>query len=332
MERTLKVLVTNPVFRRFEHILTRNSNTTHKWYFAEGDAALTYASEAQVLVCSEVDESIIALATNLELIHVTGAGTENIPFEKLSPHIAVCNTSHHGQAIAEYVIMSALLLERRALQSDHDMRSGLWRNIHTDHEYLFGSLLRELTVGVIGLGEIGTHVAELFGQFKATVNAVRRTPSSPSSATVNEVRGMDELHWLLAKSDIIVVTVPLNEDTTGLINERAFSSMKPHAILINVARGPVIDEYALFDALDEQRIGGAAIDVWWQSSIEENHFAPSHLDFTKFPNVLLTPHHSGHVRETFEARAQDILAAVEALAAGNDLKNVVKPASNSLPA
>ena len=122
---------------------------------------------------------------------------------------------------------------------------------------------------------------------------------------------------------MVVVTVPLSDATRGLIDAAALAVMRPGAVLVNVARGAVVDEQALHDALTAGTIAGAGIDVWWRNPRDPDAPPPSHLDFAKLPNVVLTPHQSGHTAEVFAGRAQDITDNVDALAEGRPLRNPV---------
>jgi len=133
----------------------------------------------------------------------------------------------------------------------------------------------------------------------------------------------DDLDPLLAAADVIVVSTPLTDQTRGLIGARQLARMRPSAVLVNVGRGPVVDEEALYTALRDGTIGGAAVDVWYAYPAEGNTAAPSAFPFHALPNVFLTPHSSGLTRQTFEGRAADIAANIRRLDAGEPLRNVV---------
>ena len=158
------------------------------------------------------------------------------------------------------------------------------------------------------------------------VRAVRRSPSAPlpGDVTPEWVGAEDQLHELLATSDVVVVTVPLSQATRGMIDAAALAAMRPTAVLVNVARGAVVDEAALHAALTDGTIAGAGIDVWWRNPRDPEAPPPSHLDFTGLDNVVLTPHQSGHTAEVFAGRAGDITDNVDALAAGTPLRNLVR--------
>lgn len=325
----LRVLVTEPIMARFASVLTRDGASKHEWTFAFGNAVgdVELASY-DVLVCSAATPELLGPMTSLRLVHVTGAGYEKIPVAALPDGVLLANTFHHGRSIAEHVMMTSMMLLRGVLRSDADMRAGVWSNVIVTPDYPFGGVLGGRTLGVVGLGEIGAAVARAGSALGMRVRAVRRNPEAPlfaglDAGRVDWVGRDDQLPDLLTASDVVVVTVPLSDATRGLIDAEAFRAMRPTAILVNVSRGAVVDEQALHDALTTGAIAGAGIDVWWRNVRDPDAPPPSHLDFTTLPNVLLTPHQSGHTEEVFAGRAGDITDNVDALAAGIELVNLV---------
>ncbi|MEO3857576.1 2-hydroxyacid dehydrogenase [Acrocarpospora sp. B8E8] len=324
MVTPLRVLQTDRIMDRYADVLTAGS--AHHWTFASGwdhERQIEALRTADVLVAASMTTEMARAAGRLRLVHVTGAGYDKIPLADLPAGVRVVNTFHHGRSIAEYVLASAVLLARRVPRSDAEFRRGVWRSVLTDPAVPLGPTLHGRMVGLIGLGEIGTEVARLAGAFGARVQAVRARPSAagPAGVELAWVGGIDELDRLLATSDVVVVTVPLTDATRGLLGEKQYRLMRPDALLINVARGPVLDEAATYAALADCTIAGAALDVWWGHPREGK--PPASHDFAALPNVLLTPHQAGHTDDTFRGRAQDIAAAIDALAAGHPLRNVV---------
>lgn len=330
----LKVLVTDPIMSRFEAEL-RRSGEAHEWTIAAGwgpDMLLAAVREADVLVCSSMTPELAAAAPRLQLVHTTGAGFDKIPFASLADGVRVANTFHHARPIAEHVMMVSLMLSRRVLSVDRQLRSGTRRTVANDPDVPFHSSFEGRTVGLLGFGSIGTEVARVLGSLGMRVRAVRRNPAGavPDDVTLDWVGGVADLPELLAASDVVVVTLPLSDATRGLINAEALSAMRPDAILVNVARGPVIDEEALVGALTAGTIGGAALDVWWGAPDDQGNAPASVRAFADFDNVVLTPHYSGHALRTFELRAADIVDNVNRLVSGLPLFNVVHPAASPL--
>lgn len=319
----LRVLVTEPVMARFPDVLTREGASAHHWTFCF-DGSVDPASY-DVLVCSSTTPAQLRAMPRLRLVHVTGAGYDKIPLAALPAGVLLANTFHHGGSIAEHVMMTSMMLLRGVLRSDRDMRAGTWRNVIVTDDHAFGGVLAGRTLGVVGFGEIGTAVARLGTAMGMRVRTVRRSPQAPLPDGVSPewIGSEGQLLELLAASDVVVVTVPLSDATRGLIGEEALAAMRPTAVLVNVARGAVVDEAALHRALTAGRIAGAGIDVWWRNPRDPDAPPPSHLDFTVLDNVVLTPHQSGHTREVFAGRAADIADNVDALAAGAALRNLV---------
>jgi len=330
--RPLRVVVTDPIISRFADRLTQGLDG-HDWSFAaavEAEDRLAAVAAADVVVCSHLSAREAAAAVRARLVHVTGAGLDRVDIGSLPPAAAVANTFHHARPIAEHVVMSALALNRRLLATDRQLRSGSWRTIANDPSVPLHRTLDTMTLGVVGLGSIGAEVARLGAALGMETLAVRSRPEAPLPDGVRPawVGGTGELPRLLAASDVVAVTVPLSPATEGLIGERELGLMKPTAVLVNVARGPVVDQAALYAALagggiDGKGIAGAAIDVWWGAP-EPARTPPADFPFAELDNVILTPHHSGHARSTFERRAQDIAGNIARLAEGRELRNVVR--------
>ncbi|MEJ1089718.1 2-hydroxyacid dehydrogenase [Microbacterium sp. Mu-80] len=326
MSAPLRIAVTDPIISAFADELRRTARP-HEWTFtdpADPRAARMAIADADVVIGSRLTAADMAGADRVRLVHVTGAGVDRVDAGAVSPEVPLCNTGHHGPAIAEHVLMTALMLRRRALQADTEMRRGQWRTIATAPGTPYHRSLAGSTLGLIGYGEIGRSVAHLAAAFGMRVIAMRRHPQTAGgdSELPDRVYGEDGLHDLLDESDVVVVTAPLTERTRGLIDAEALTHLHPDALIINVARGPLIDEDALYAALAEHRIGGAGIDVWWDAPQGTDAPASVHR-FASLDRVVLTPHYSGHAREVFVARAADIVRNIDLLDAGLPLERRV---------
>ncbi|MFJ5697141.1 2-hydroxyacid dehydrogenase [Arthrobacter sp. NPDC093139] len=324
--KSLRIVVTDPIISRLEDAL-KHDGAAHHWDMAAAwtpDRQLDALGGADVVVCSSLSPQQAAAAARLQLVHVTGAGYDKISFPGLPPEAVVANTFHHARPVAEHVLMLTLMLSRNVLAADRAVRGGSWKTIATDPDVPFHPTLGGMTLGLVGMGSIGAEVARMAGALGMDVRAVRRNPGAgvPDGTALSWMGGNHQLRELLAESDVVVVTVPLDASTEGMIGAAEFAAMKPTAFLINVARGPVVDQDALFDALESQRIAGAGIDVWWGSPAD-GVVPPAELPFSSLPNTVLTPHHSGHARITFERRAADIADNIRRLAEGRELFNLV---------
>jgi phosphoglycerate dehydrogenase-like enzyme len=289
---------------------------------AEIEAAV---ADADVLVAGRCPATIGAAGKKLRLVHAAGAGTDGIDLAALPAGTRVANTFHHEDSIAEYAVAAAILLRRRFLQQDAALRRGVWDSPAYDPAAPWTESLAAAVVGFVGYGHIGARSWQRFRAFGARGAAVTRRGDVDAAAEGLDWAGAtDDLDHLLRSVDVVVVSTPLTPDTTGLIGASQLAGMRSTAVLVNVGRGPVVDQDALYAALRERRIAGAAIDVWYEyPTAGQNTAAPSPLPFDALPNVLMTPHSSGVTRQTFASRAVDIAANISRLVAGEELHNVV---------
>jgi phosphoglycerate dehydrogenase-like enzyme len=273
---------------------------------------LTYPcdlAETEALVGSPISRRMIEQAPKLRLVHAAGAGCDGIALDALKG-IPVCNVFHHERAIAEYVMMTILALQRNLFQQDRDLRQGLWAGSCVQGPPLASEVIGK-TLGILGFGHIGKEVARLAQAFDMEIRSLR---SGHSRA---------ELEALLEASDFLVLACPLTPQTRGLIGPPEFARMRPTASLINVARGEVVDEQALYEALHHKRIRSAAIDVWYQYPKDGVPRMPSPFPFDKLDNVILTPHCSAWTERVVALRFRDIAANIDRLVAGEPLWNML---------
>ena len=206
---------------------------------------------------------------------------------------------------------------------DAHFRQDLW-----DESSIWGAPppaeIQGKTLGLIGYGHIGKEVAVRARAFGMKFQVISAHPPGRKPRLVDSYAGPAGLHALLQAADYLVVACPLNEHTRGMIGKRQFSWMKRTACLINVARGPVVEEEALYHALSARRIQGAAIDVWYQYPKEKRPFPPSRFPFHQLDNILMTPHVSGWMKGTQVNRFKLIAANIDRLAAGLPLQNVIQ--------
>jgi phosphoglycerate dehydrogenase-like enzyme len=330
--RRLTVLVTDPIITRWSGVLVAGA-PEHEWVFrndADEDAQRRAVAECDVLVCSRLSAAV-APSVRAALVQVTGAGLDRVAVDALPAGTEVTTTAHHERPIAEHVLFSVMALERRAITRDRALRAGTWQTLATDTSVPAFRTLDSMVLGTVGLGGIGAETLRLASAWGMETLAVRGNPNAPLPEGVGPrwVGGAGDLPLLLEAADVVVVTVPLTPETERLIGAPELALMKPDAYLVNVARGPVVDQDALYAALtapvgSTTSIGGAAIDVWWGTPAP-GRTPPADHDFTALDNVLLTPHCSGHSETTFAGRAADIAANVERLAAGIPRRGTVGP-------
>lgn len=283
-------------------------------------------AEVDVLVTLVFTAAMGARAGRLRLVQVPGAGLDNIDASALPPGAALANAYGHETGIAEYVIGAMLALNRGFARLDAALRAGVWES-HWAVGPQPARLWQELagkTLGILGYGHIGQAVARRARAFDMNVRAIRRNADRCSGREFARVEGSEMLGELLASSDFLVVTLPLTPETRGLLGAREFGAMKPTAILVNVARGEILDEDALFTALAERRISAAALDVWYRYPTSPEPTLPSRRAFHQLPNVLMTPHVAGATGGTVATRAKLIAENIDRIARGALPLNLVR--------
>ncbi len=270
----------------------------------------------------------LPVPAGLKLFHVPGAGYDAVDLALLPAQTSVCNCFGHEQAISEYV-MSALLARAIPLaDADVRLRQGDWAYWAGAPDRVHGEIAGQ-TIGLLGFGHIGKAIARRAKAFEMKVHVANRSAVATSDL-VDRAFGLDDLAAFCGSVDALVVSVPLTADTTGIIGEAALAAMKPDAVIINVGRGPTIDEAALFDALQAKRIGGAIIDTWYRyPNAGEPNILPSRLAFHELSNVLMTPHMSGWTSGTIRRRQHTMADNIRRCFSGAALTNVVRKGTSS---
>jgi D-3-phosphoglycerate dehydrogenase len=225
---------------------------------------------------------VLSAAPRLKVLSRCGAGLDNVDLEAARRlGIVVRNApAAPREAVAELALALILAALRRIPQSDGRLRRGEWKPV-------MGNLLRGKTVGIVGMGGVGRRLVELLEPFDVRILAVESRPDR-AYLRLSGVR-LVSLPALLASSDVVSLHVTLDAATRGMIGARALRRMRPQAVLVNTARGELVDERALVEALRRGRLGGAALDVY----AKEPYRGP----LTRLPNVILTPHMGSYARE-----------------------------------
>jgi phosphoglycerate dehydrogenase-like enzyme len=236
--------------------------------------------------------------------------------------VTVCNTLGHETPIAEYVIMTMLNLTHQLFQTVLSFRAGSWEASLQGGGTRHGELLGQ-TIGIVGYGGIGREVARRAAPFGCRILAANRTPREAEPG-VERIFPLAELDALLPLCDTVALCTALGPETTGLIDARRLALMKPTAFLINIARGQVIDEDAVYAALRDGTIGGAALDVWWQyPNAAEPLRRGSRHPFHELPNVIVTPHNSGWTQGMVRRRWDEIADNIGRCVRGEPAINLV---------
>lgn len=249
-----------------------------------GQAILAEGLEAEILIVrAPIPPEYFAGNDALRAAIRHGAGVDMIPYDAATAAgVLIANVpGANAVTVAEHVMMVTLALLRRFRMVDRDLRSGGWLagRAHADH----GLDLHGRTLGIVGMGNIGRAIFRIAHHgFGLDVAAHSRSGSGMPEG----VRPMP-LDDLVETADILVLCCPLTPETTGLLSRERIGRMKPGALVVNVSRGPVVDEVALIGALQSGRLGGAALDVFTTQPLVADH------PFMRMDNVIVTPHMAG---------------------------------------
>lgn len=248
-------------------------------------------ADAMILANMPMPADVLRKCDKLKFIDVAFTGVDHVGLDAAKEkNIAVSNASgYSNEAVSELVIGTTLSLARNLRSVEDRCREG------KDKTGLVGWEIKGKTVGIIGLGKIGTRTAELFHAFGATVLAQSRTHHDGIAEYIEQVTQEE----LLRRSDIVVLHCPLNDSTRGMINAEKLAMMKPTALLVNVARGPVVVEKDLAAALENGVIAGAAIDVFDKEPPLDTASPILHA-----PNCLVTPHVAFATQQSMSLRAE----------------------------
>ncbi len=259
----------------------------------------------------------------LRLIQLLSTGTDKVDLDNLPPGITVSNLYGHEYAIAEHVFMIMAALNRELMRADAKLRQGDWGDPKPLRE------LRGRTLVIVGLGHIGRELAR-WGQFYGMrMTGVTRRPERLSAAELGlqALGDLSDLPTFAQGADFLVTSLPETQETRGLIGANVIGRMRPSAYLVNVGRGPVVDEEALYEALMSGRLAGAGIDVWYRYPDRDwDKAMPANRPFHELDNVILTSHTAGSTEGTWRIRWNVIAENIRCLETGEPFASVVWPA------
>lgn len=283
------------------------------------DALARSLAEADALI-SLVWNASFPSAPRLKLIQSPATGVDFIDLKAVPAGVRVCNCYGHAEGTAEYVMLAILLwCHVHFLPGAQSFREeGSWRYSGRVNgpinEELYGR-----TVGIVGLGAIGRAVAERAKGFGTRVLGCNRTRREEPH--VDRLYALEQIDAFLAECDFVVVAAALAPETERLIDARRFNAMKRSAVLVNVGRGAIVDEDALYSALKEKRIRGATLDVWYAYPSKDSlTVAPSKHPFRELDNVWMTPHTSAWTTGMVDRRWSEIADNLDRLARGAPLR------------
>lgn len=267
-------------------------------------------AEVEVLFAGVPPRGVFAGAARLRLVQLLGAGADPLlPAPDLPPVVQVAGLGDLFAAETSEYALAAMLAQCRALPTI------VTRQAAREWKQFASPTLAGRTVGILGLGAVGRRVARLAAAFGMRVLGLRRDPAPV--AGVDEVFGPDGLGELLSRADYVVVALPLTPETRGLLDDAALGRLREGAILVNVARGAIVDEAALARRLREGRLGGAALDVFACEPL------PRESPLWDAPNTLVSSHVAGLGRHYVERAAEVLVENVRRLERGEPLLHLI---------
>jgi phosphoglycerate dehydrogenase-like enzyme len=278
---------------RYKNVKFNDSGKT-----LSGDSLIDFLKgyDRAITALEEINESILTKLPDLKIIGKFGVGTDMIDFEALSRHGVLLGWTGgvNKRSVSELVISSSIALLHRTIFANSEVKNGKWYQVR-------GRQLSECTVGIIGCGNIGKDLVTLLKPFncKVLVNDIVDYKDFYSDHNVTPV----SLEFLLRKSDIVTLHLPLDSSTQNILDKEKLSLMKKNAILLNYARGGLIDEKELKVKLLNKDLAGAGVDVFEDEPLVD-------LDFSTIDNVFVTPHIGGSTEEAILAMG---IAAIEGL-------------------
>jgi len=281
----------------------------------DGDSLAQHLPGSDILLVTDFRTAALAeawpQADRLQWIHATSAGVDQILFDELRAS-AVTLTNARGffdRAIAEYVLGVILAFAKDTRANIVHQQRHEWR--HRDTETIL-----DKKVLVVGAGSIGHAIGSLCRNAGMQVSGVARSARA-GDQVFDRIHATSDLPTQLPQADFVVIAAPLSDSTRGLFDAQAFAAMQPHARLINIGRGPIVDTKALLQALDDGQIAGAALDVFEQEPLPSNH------PLWDYENVLISAHMAGDFIGWREALIDQFLANLERWQQGKPLHNVV---------
>jgi phosphoglycerate dehydrogenase-like enzyme len=275
------------------------------------------APEAEVLLhwdgSGDFLRQVFLASPKIRWVHSRAAGLDKVLFPELvaSPVPLTNGSGVFSASLGEFALAAILFFAKDLARMRHNQRARRWEQFDVDE-------IAGQTVGIVGYGDIGRAVAARAHAMGMRVLALKRHPPAAPDPLIASFYKPDELPALLAACDYVVAAAPLTAETRHMLSDAAFAAMKPTAVLINVSRGPVVEEAALLRALDGKKIRGAGLDVFEQEPI------PPDDPIWAYENVLLSPHCADHTKTWLRDAMLFFLAQYERFTKGEPLRNIVQ--------
>jgi phosphoglycerate dehydrogenase-like enzyme len=278
----------------------------------------TVAPNVEILLLSDnkwVNDSNAKQMTGLRFIQTLSTGVDSLDFGVIPQDVLVCgNVGAYAEPVSEHVFAMILCLAKNLKIRHDELRRSTFDKTPN------GIFLKGKTIGIIGAGAIGQEVARLGKAFRMVTFGINT--SGRKVKFFDKIGNLGSLNQLLSKSDVIVVSLPLTVKTLNLINESNLKFVKESCLFINVARGPIVNEKALYDHLREHPSFKAAFDVWWKYPAPGEKFAQN-FPFFDLPNFLGSPHNADAVPESDDLALESAIANIERYLRRKQVKGLV---------
>jgi phosphoglycerate dehydrogenase-like enzyme len=279
-------------------------------------------ADYDILISGRPTVEQLEASPNLHTVLIPWAGLPEATAELMVeyPDIAIHNLHHNAVTTAETALTLMMAAAKHLIPIERSFRAHDWRPRYKPNPAL---TLTGKTALILGYGHIGRHIGRVCAALGMRILAIRKNPVEDSIA---EVHPPEALHQLLPKANILFLTLPLTDETRGLVGEKEIRLLPKGAVVINVGRGPVLDQHALYNALKDGCLHSAGVDVWYNYPPDEDSRAntpPADVPFHELDNIVMSPHRGGGSAEIEIRRMQYLAHFLNLAAAGEPLPNQI---------
>jgi phosphoglycerate dehydrogenase-like enzyme len=285
--------------------------------------------ETSILVAGNPTRELLESLPNLKVLIIPWAGVapETLDLLRKFPNVSIHNLHHNALPVAEYALALLLSAANTLMPVDRALRANDWR---PRYDHTPSTLVSGKTALILGYGHIGKALAKLLDGFDMSIMATRNSIESSVVESSIQIFQSSFLHTLLPKADFLIVTLPLTPFTKGIIGEKELALLPDHAVVINIGRGDIIDQAALYKALRAHNILAAGIDVWYnypEKDDDQSNTPPADYPFHELDNIIMSPHRAGSLnqKDIEVLRMTHLAELLNQAARGNPMPNHVDP-------
>ena len=287
---------------------------------------LPQPADYDILVAGRPNRVQLRASPNLKTLIIPWAGLPDGTQQLLAdfPHISVHNIHHNAATTAETALALLLSAAKFLVPIDRIFRANDWTPRYQSSPSI---MLSGKTILILGFGRIGSRIGRVCHALDMQVIGIKRQVARQTSLDYPvKIHPLRALHDLLPQAQVLMITLPNTPDTTGLIGSQELSAMPRGGLLVNVGRGPIVDQFALFEVLKNQHLAAAGLDVWYSYPDSRDSRAstpPADVPFNELDNIVMSPHRAGTVREIEVLRMRHVAELLNAAASGQPIPNPV---------